>query len=299
MIKPVSILFVLLFAVGFTFGQSKHDILHLADGPKEVKVKEVSQNIVKFTYPEEETIYSISKHQVEKIEFASGRVENFDSPFNRIKGLENADDVFVTYNAEEVTGLKNLGQLFSKATGVTTLSSMYNVKNRSLNKMKAEAAMMGANVVLIGDSFSRGNTYGNENSSGSPTQTVLFGQAYTSFPADKVKLMEFTRGKRVHHYLTHSLKRKDFSPEMDIATQYDSDRRPLITEITEVREKDGKVFVKIRDFKSKSGTLEVIRADESQIVLMEQTKRGIFNYILVTEDSKILNNPTKVVRVQN
>jgi hypothetical protein len=290
---------ILLFLATFlfstlSFAQSKNDVMHLMDGPKEVQIKEVSQHLVKFTYPQESTIYSISKHQIEKIEFASGRVENFESPFKKIKGLENAEDVFVTYNFEEVTGLENVGQLFSKATGVTSLSSMNNVKNRSLDKMKAEAAMIGANVVLIGNASSRGNTYGNQNVPSVSTQTVLFGQAYNSFPSSNEKLIELTVGKRVHHYQVHSLNRNDFGPEMSIATKYDSDRRPVMTEITEATERDGKVFVKIPGFKSKTDALEVIRADETQIVLMEQTNKVIYNYIFITEESDMLKKIPRI-----
>lgn len=294
MIKPITFLAILFFVNGITFGQSKSDILHLLDGSKEVKIKEVGQHLIKFTYPEEETIYSISKHQVEKIEFSSGRVENFESPFKKIKGLENAGDVFVTYNPEEVTGLVNTGQLFSKATGVTTLSSMNNVKNRSLDKMKAEAAMIGANVILIGNSSSRGNTYGNENVPGVSTQTVLFGQAYNSFPSDNARLISLTEGKVIHHYQTHKLNRNDFGPEMEIATRYDSNRLPVLNEISEVMENDGKVFVKIPGFKSKTGALQVIRTDEQQIILMEQTNKVIYNYVFITEESDMLKKIPRV-----
>lgn len=277
----------------FTFAQSKTDVMHLSEGPKEVLIKEVSQNIIKFSYPQEETVYTISKHQVEKIEFASGRVENFKSPFKEVKGLESKDDVFVTYNFEEVTGLENMGQLFSKATGVTSLSSMYNVKNRSLDKMKAEAAMIGADVIFIGNASARGNTYGNETTPSVSTQTVLFGQAYNAFPVNTEKLKKMTEGKAVHHYQTHRLNRNDFGPVMEIATKYDENRRPLMTEISEVTVSDGKVYVKIPGLKTKTETLEVISADETQIILMEQSSKVIYNYIFVTEESNMIKNPPK------
>ncbi len=294
MFKSLLLLLATFSLSTFSFAQSKNDVMHLMDGPKEVQIKEVGQNLIKFSYPQEETIYSISKHQVNKIEFSSGRIESFESPFKKIKGLENAEDVFVTYNFEEVTGLENIGQLFSKATGVTSLSSMNNVKNRSLDKMKAEAAMIGANVVLIGNASSRGNTYGNQNVPSVSTQTVLFGQAYNSFPSNNEKLIDMISGKPVHHYQIHSLNRNDFGPEMAIATKYDSDRRPVMTEITEATERNGKVFAKIPGFKSKTGELQVIRADETQIVLMEQTNKVIYNYIFITEESDMLKKIPRI-----
>ncbi|WP_332911721.1 hypothetical protein [Algoriphagus boritolerans] len=72
-------------------------------------------------------------------------------------------------------------------------------------------------------------------------------------------------------------------PEMTVSTKYDSDRNHLMTEITEVFENNGKLFVKINDFKSKTNALQVIRANENQIVLMKQLNNKIYNYILLTE----------------
>lgn len=70
---------------------------------------------------------------------------------------------------------------------------------------------------------------------------------------------------------------------MTVSTKYDSDRNHLMTEITEVFENNGKLFVKINDFKSKTNALQVIRANENQIVLMKQLNNKIYNYILLTE----------------
>jgi len=65
---------------------------------------------------------------VHKIVFGSRREESFESPFLQVKGIENADKVYITYIPQEVGGLELKGELFSKATGVTIFSSMHNVK---------------------------------------------------------------------------------------------------------------------------------------------------------------------------
>ncbi|WP_160111224.1 hypothetical protein [Algoriphagus boritolerans] len=165
--------------------------------------------------------------------------------------------------------------------------------------MKMEAAMLGANVILIGNSSSRGNTYGNENVPSVSTQTVLFGQAYNSFPLNIEKLKEELKNKKVHYYLTYRLNKRMDYPEMTVSTKYDSDRNHLMTEITEVFENNGKLFVKINDFKSKTNALQVIRANENQIVLMKQLNNKIYNYILLTEKSDVLKNPSTIRRVIN
>lgn len=156
------IVFVLFFSVVNTFAQNKYDILHTTEGTKEVKIRELGEAEIKFSYPNEETIYTLNKFLVKKIQFASGREEVIEIPFKEVNGLNDSDNIYVTYNPIEVDGLFNLGDLFSKATGATVFSSMSNVKNRSLDKMKAEAAMLGANVILIADAQSRGHYYGNQ-----------------------------------------------------------------------------------------------------------------------------------------
>ncbi len=274
--------------------QSKNDILYFAEGPKEVSVTEVSENLIKYTYPNESAVYSVSKHLVSKIKFSSGREETFESQFSAVNGLEDVDKVFLTYNPDEVIGLTNKGDLYSKATGVTTLSSMGNVKDRSLEKMKTEAAMIGANVILISNSTSRGNYYGNENTPSQSTQTVFFGQAYTSQPKTLASFEGLEAGMNVHHFQTHSLNRNDFGPTMESASKYNEDRQLLIIQLADVREQDGKVYATVPGIKTKTGQLEVISLSDGKLTLMERHKNTIYNYVLLTEDNALLNKTPRV-----
>ncbi len=113
-----------------------------------VKIIEVGSKQIKFRYPGEEAVYSMSKLQVEKVIFASGREEVFDVPVKPVKGLSDANNVYLTYIQDEVDGLLTKGPVFSKAVGVTTLSAINTVNNRATDKLKAEAAMLGANWFL-------------------------------------------------------------------------------------------------------------------------------------------------------
>ncbi len=279
-----------LLGISFSYAvaQSKTDVIYFPEGPKEVAVTEVSENLIKYTYPNESAVYSVSKHLVSKIKFASGREEDFVSQFKEVRGLEDVENVYLTYNPEEVIGLTNKGDLYSKATGVTTLSSMHNVKNRSLEKIKTEAAMIGANVVLIGNASSRGNYYGNETTPSQSTQTVFFGQAYTSQPKSLTSFDGLQAGMKVHHFQTHSLNRNDFGPTMESASKYDGNRQLVTHVIEEVSENDGKVYVTVPGIKTKTGVLEVINLGEGKLTLMEKHKNTVYNYILLTEDSEIM-----------
>jgi hypothetical protein len=286
-------LFILLIILGISSkinAQTKPDVLFLQEGTKEVVVKEVGQTEIKYTFPNEETIYSMNKYLVKKIVFGSGREEIIEIPFKEVKGLNDVDKVFITYNPEEVKGLINLGELYSKATGVTVFSNMSSVKNRSLEKMKAEATMIGANAVLISNAQSRGNYYGNEYSPSQSTQTVFFGQAYTTSKKSLDKWKETLEGAEVVFYQSHSLNSNDFSPKIEMALRYDENRIPIIHQISELNIIDGRLFAKIPELRTKNEILEIIGYENGTLTMMEKHRNTIYNYIFKTEESEFMKS---------
>jgi hypothetical protein len=290
MIKKHVILITLIFSSLVVFAQSNSDKLYLLDGQKEVKIKEIGLTSIKYTYPNEETVYTISKHQVSKIVFASGREEVFESPIKKVNGLDDFKKVFITYNPEDISGLQPKGQLFSKATGVTTLSSINQVNNRALDKLKIEAAMIGANVVFVGNTFQRGNQYGGENQAGNSTQTSFSGVGYSTNEIDPQALRSMIESRTFHHYQTHKLNRNSWSPDRTIATQYGEDRKPLMFKIEELIERDGELFVKTKYVPSKMKELKVIHADNEKIILMERNDKITINYFLITDQNSYFKN---------
>lgn len=285
------ILFLAIFSLStFSIAQSKNDVIYLSEGPKEVQVLEVGFNTIKYSFPNEKTVYSISKHQVNKIEFASGREEIFESPFKTVNGLDDFENVYISYNPDDVVGLDPKGELFSKAIGVTTLSSINNVKNRAMDKLKAEAAMLGANVVFIGNVFQRGNEYGGENQAGNSTQTTFSGTAYSSEKVNPEKVISLITGKTYHHYQTHRLNRNAWSPERTIATIYDENRKPLMFEFEKIVEKREGVFVIAPSIPSKAKELQVIHVNDEMVVLMERNDKIITNYILISKENNMFKN---------
>lgn len=289
--KSILLFFVTMASFSsFALAQSKNDVIHLIEGPKEVQVIEVGFNTIKYSFPNENTVYSISKHQVSKIEFASGREEVFNSPFKPVNGLDDFQNVYISYNPEDVVGLDPRGELFSKATGVTTLSSINNVKNRAMDKLKAEASMLGANVVLVGNVFQRGNQSGGENQAGNSTQTTFSGTAYSTQKLDLEKAKSMLLDQSFHHYQTHKLNRNSWSPERAIATVYDKDRKPLMFEFDKVIEKEDGVYVSASKIPTKTKELKVIHADNEMVVVMERNDKIITNYILISKDNKYFKN---------
>ncbi|GAB3217362.1 hypothetical protein J0A67_00240 [Algoriphagus aestuariicola] len=288
--KALFILPLSLSLATLSFSQTKNDVMHLLEGQKEVQVKEVGFNTIKYSYPNENTVYSVSKHQVTKIEYASGREETFESPFKPVKGLDDAELVYITYNPEDIAGLNPKGELFSKATGVTTLSSINNVKNRALDKLKAEAAMLGANVVFVGNVYQRGNQYGGENQPGNSTQTTFSGTGYSTEALDKEGVRQIITGQKYHHYQTHKLNRNDWNPTREIATVYDKSRKPLMFEFDKIMEKEDGIYVSSSHIPSKTKELKVIRAEEDVVILMERNDKTITNYYLISKENKYFKN---------
>lgn len=290
MIKNIILSIAAISSFAPVFGQSQPDVLHLLEGKKEVIVKEVGLNSIKFTYPNEETIYTISKHQVVKIDFSSGRKESFESPIKPVYGLNDSEKVFITYNPEDIAGLHPTGELFSKATGATTLSSINQVKNRALDKLKAEAAMTGANVVLIGSTYQRGNLIGNENQAGNSTQTAFSGLGYSTQKISLEKVKSLIESRTFHHYQTHRLHRNSWSPERIISTKFGKDKKPVMLKITELSEKEMGVFVKTTELPTKTRELKVIHSDKESLILMERNERVTINYFLITDQNKYFKN---------
>lgn len=289
--KKLLILSLCMLLQAFFSVQAQKDKLYLKGEIKEVQVEEVGANFIKFKYPNENASYTISRHQVDKIVFASGREEIFESPFKPVSSVEDFENVYLSYIPQDVEGLKSLGQVFSKATGVTTLASINNVNNRAVRKVKMEAAMLGANVVLIGNTFQRGNQYGNENVPGNATMTSISGTAYSTSPSNynKETVRDFLENFQFVVLKKDKLNRNAFDKKTAIQEIYDSNMNVKLFGFDEVYEKDGYLYVKTRYLRPKSEELRVLFANEENITLVEQHKNSTYNYFLISEkDQRIV-----------
>lgn len=296
--KSLFAFLVCLLISGISFSQTKNDKLFLTDETKEVKIKEVGPDFIKYTFPGEEVLYTISKNVVNKIEFSSGRIEEFTTPFKEINSILDIEKVFITFNPDDVQGLDMKGDLFSKAVGVTTLSSVNNVNNRALTKLKTEAFMMGANALYIGNQFQRGNQYGNENTPGNSTMTTYSAKAYTSKKLDIAAAKEMIENHKFNYYQRLELSRNDWSPNLVFQESWDKDYFPILDELGEVSEKDGVLFVKLNSKKLGDKKLQVVRIGEDQLTLMDRTDKKIINYDFLTDQHKQVQNRIKMAQLR-
>ncbi|MEP0712651.1 hypothetical protein [Algoriphagus sp.] len=290
------LLIILSITYGVSLSQTKNDKLFLQHETKEVNVKEVSNNTIKYTYPGEDVIYSISKTLVDKIEFSNGRAEVFESPFQEVNSIMDVPKVFVTFNPTDVEGLEIKGDLFSKAVGVTTLSSVNNVNNRALKKLKTEATMMGANVLYIGNQFQRGNQFGNEYTPGNSTMTTYSAKAYSSNSLNIAAAKEMIENHQFYQHQRIELARNDWNPTFKVFQRVDKDLMPILFDLGEIIEKDGDLFLAPKEFKFKGAHLQVVRVGDDMITLMQRTDKSVVNYILLSDNNELVKNQIKMVQ---
>lgn len=145
-------------------------------------VKEITEDAVKFSYPDEDFTNSIYKNIIQKIVFKNGRVQTFSesTSFKTLKNVEDYENVSIAQVENEIKGLFKLGEVSSKSKGTTTMSNQKRVQERAYRKLKIEAAMMGANVIYLTHQRTEGNKAGGYWQSGSAAETNLSGVIYTN-----------------------------------------------------------------------------------------------------------------------
>lgn len=177
--KNLTIIFVALASIIL---KAQSDTIYVNEEKIIANVKEITEDGVKFTYPNEELLNTLYKNSVNKIVFKTGRVQTFNesSSFKTITNFEDYEKVTITQVQSEVLGLNKIGDVSSKAVGTTVISNSEKVKDRAYNKLKMQAAMQGANIIYLTDMRSQGNKWGGYYGGGQKTETSLTGVAYSN-----------------------------------------------------------------------------------------------------------------------
>ncbi|MDT8402731.1 MAG: hypothetical protein RQ743_13650, partial [Bacteroidales bacterium] len=230
---------------------------------------------VKYSYPNEDFLNTILKNNIQKIVFKSGRTQIFNeaTSFKKVSNVSNWDNVSVTTLEGEVKGLYKIGDLTIKSKG-SGLGSASKVKDRAYRKLKIEAALLGANVILITDETSVGNQLGNKYSAGQVAETQMSGIAYSNALPDFEILQQLLGGKQPVLVRIESLgnNSSDYKSEEIPATQI---------ELSNVRKEGQLIYVTASIQGAKGKDFRVVNINDNEIILMEQHKGKISNYTLV------------------
>lgn len=214
--KPILFILCLLFLSLKSYSQA--DTIY-KNGEKIIaSVKEITEDAIKFSYPNEDLVNSIYKNSIQKIVFKSGRIQIFSeaTSFKTINSVEDYENVTITGVEGEIKGLYKIGDVSAKAKGTTTLSNQERVKQRAYRKLKIQAAMAGANIVYLSNQRTEGNKMGGYFQSGSTAETNLSGVAYSNILPDHE---EFKKAIGTNSIFTAIERYKLWSSDSDVSKE--------------------------------------------------------------------------------
>jgi hypothetical protein len=142
-------LFALLFSASFSLVLFAQDKMHLHNGKTlEVKIIKVSEFTVSYSYPNETAEQTIGKSAVDNIKYSSGREEKISDKVI-VSGKDDWEKVKILEKEEEAVGLKSLGEVGGKTSGMMSFHTAASADKKSMKKILEDAAEKGAQFVLI------------------------------------------------------------------------------------------------------------------------------------------------------
>lgn len=236
-------------------------------------VKEIGDDEIKYTFPDEEFLITFKKSKVQKIVFKSGREMVFveSTNFKDVNGWEDYNKVSITTISHEVDGLYKMGEVSSLITGGTNYSSSSKLRIKAEKSLKIQAAMIGANIVYKhSDHTSAGKSVGTDFIVSTTANSSISGIAYSNRLLD---IEEFKIKTNVSDELRLikivKMNYRDRSP----STNYVNNKKMSIKNYKII---DNSIII---EYKGKM--LKLIAITDTQIILMEKTDKYVSNYVLL------------------
>jgi hypothetical protein len=179
----------LLFTLGIyflnltTYAQSaKTDSIFTNEGLVLANVKDITLEVIKYSFPEEELSVSIHKNAVQKIIFKSGRTQLFitDLGLNTINNAYEYEKVKFTRFSDETKGLIKINEIFATVTNSSSFSDAATTREKGLRKLKIQAAMLGGNLVYVTEDTGQLNSYWTGYHVNTPRESVATGGVFTN-----------------------------------------------------------------------------------------------------------------------
>lgn len=195
-------------------------------------------------------VWSLSFAQIDK----NWRIENYTNP----------DDIVIITEAEIGDEMKNIGTVFAKARGVTTIAAINNINNRALRKLKTEVSMRGGSHLIITQE-SQENTIFSKTSAYS-------GIIFKSQPLDVDKVKALLESNNFAYKFERTYNRNKFEHRDNVINQ------PLQKQQwNQPYMKNGKIILEIMEYlsnKNKLSHYEVIAYSDSQILIFREDIPG-------------------------
>lgn len=123
------------------------------------KVSELTDNSIKYKFEGEDLVNTIYKNLVKEIIFQSGRIQKVTEKIE-INGPDDWEKVQITNLETDIAGLTKKGELTANAASGWSTTGEGKMQAKAMEKLKKQAAAIGAHIVLILTTTSKGGTYG-------------------------------------------------------------------------------------------------------------------------------------------
>ncbi|MGD9977420.1 MAG: hypothetical protein AB7S54_05745 [Bacteroidales bacterium] len=131
------------------------DTIILVSGKKVIgKVQSVGTSKITYYKADPQTLEEITRKQIHKIKYSTGRIEAFNSMAFQEIDASNFQAIIITENPADVEGLYAYGEVSAKS-GKSSKTAKAAEKNARI-RLQRKAAAMGALYVLITKSETRG-----------------------------------------------------------------------------------------------------------------------------------------------
>jgi len=155
--KQILALLAIILTINITYGQDK--IVKLSGDTINCKVKEITDDNIKFSYAGEDLLNNLSQNVVKEIIFSSGRIQKFSERVV-INGEEDWEKVKITTLESDIEGLVKGEEMMAKASSGWSTTNQGKMQKKAMDKLKKQAAAKGYHMVLLITTTGKGGHYG-------------------------------------------------------------------------------------------------------------------------------------------
>ncbi|MCG2462296.1 hypothetical protein K8352_16160 [Flavobacteriaceae bacterium F89] len=155
--KQILFLLMLSISISTVYGQDK--IIKLSGDTITCKVKEITDDNIKYSYEGEDLINNIHQNVVKEIIFKSGRTQKFSERVI-VNSEEDWEKVKITTLESDITGLVKGEDIMAKASSGWSTTNQGKMQMKAMDKLKKQAAAKGYHIVLLITTTGTGGHYG-------------------------------------------------------------------------------------------------------------------------------------------
>ena len=140
----------LLLAASAWGAKAQSDSIYLHNGQVVGgKVYKIAEQTVTFTYADEDAQQTLGKYAVQKVIFGkSKRVQDVSERIT-VRSKDDWEKVVILEDVANSVGLKKQGEIRGKTAGMLSYRTAGNADKKSMERLKKEAAELGAPFVLL------------------------------------------------------------------------------------------------------------------------------------------------------